>query len=437
MEGFGKGMGLRQFCEGQGCPHNRTVGAVMEQTDKAAHGPVAFPGGSGQKPPPAPPGPQHRPQRRREIGRDQRQPAIPALAGPKTDRLGIDAHMVHGNPVGHVDFQGLVTVREGTGAALAAVLSPSATGAAASAGTGALARAGDTRTPLQRMVPAGMRAHQPEQGFIMLEVIAAQADDGLEQQAEAVVFQGLLNHRGRSRSPREPREPPVLEATGIHQVLAWDITLLPGPVKGQFFYLYMVMDVWSRRILGVEVHDRECGELARDFFDRVCRDEGISSGSATILHADNGAPMRSYTLVAKLAELGISLSFSRPRVSNDNAYAESLFRTAKYRPEFPAKGFADLDDARVWAAHFVQWYNVEHRHSGIRYVSPAQRHAGDDHAILAARHDLYLKARERNPARWSGDTRNWTPIGAVTLNPERDSIIKTHLAGDHIQTLAA
>jgi putative transposase len=131
-------------------------------------------------------------------------------------------------------------------------------------------------------------------------------------------------------------------------VLAWDITLLPGPVKGQFYYLYMVMDVWSRRILGVEVHDRECGELARDFFDRVCRDEGISSGSATILHADNGAPMRSYTLAAKLAELGISLSFSRPRVSNDNAYAESWFRTMKYHQSYPLRRFRDLLSVRAW-----------------------------------------------------------------------------------------
>ena len=102
-----------------------------------------------------------------------------------------------------------------------------------------------------------------------------------------------------------------------------------------------------------------------------------------------------------------------------------------------ALGFADLDQARTWAAGFVHWYNFDHRHSGIRYVSPAQRHAGDDHAILAARHEVYLKARELNPARWSGDTRNWTPIGAVTLNPERDSIIKTHLDGLDIQPLAA
>lgn len=123
--------------------------------------------------------------------------------------------------------------------------------------------------------------------------------------------------------------------------------------------------------------------------------------------------------------------------ARSNAYAESLFRTAKYRPEFPAKGFADLDEARAWAAGFVRWYNHDHRHSGIRYVSPHQRHAGEDHAILAARHALYTRARALNPARWSGTTRNWSPIGPVTLNPERDSIITMHSAGNDIQPMAA
>jgi hypothetical protein len=104
-------------------------------------------------------------------------------------------------------------------------------------------------------------------------------------------------------------------------------------------------------------------------------------------------------------------------------YAEALFRTAKYRPVFPAAGFADLAEARQWAAAFVHWYNHEHRHSGIRYVTPAQRHAGGDCPVLAARHALYQQAREANPRRWSGPTRNWTPIGAVTLNPERDSVV--------------
>ena len=110
-------------------------------------------------------------------------------------------------------------------------------------------------------------------------------------------------------------------------------------------------------------------------------------------------------------------------MSDDNAFAEALFRTAKYRPEFPSAGFADLAEARQWAADFVCWYNEAHCHSGIRYVTPAQRHAGEDHAVLAARHALYQQARERNPRRWSGPTRNWTPIGAVTLNPERDSVV--------------
>ena len=135
--------------------------------------------------------------------------------------------------------------------------------------------------------------------------------------------------------------------------------------------------------------------------------------------------------------LGVKPSYSRPRVSDDNAFAESLFRTAKYRPEFPAKGFGDLDAARTWAAEFVRWYNVDHRHSGIRYVSPAQRHAGRDHVILAARHAVYERARALNPARWSGATRDWSPIGAVTFNPERDSIVAAHSANAHTQPLAA
>jgi transposase InsO family protein len=243
------------------------------------------------------------------------------------------------------------------------------------------------------------------------QIVAILAEEGSYVGSESTIYrimrqEGLLNHRGRSRPRREPREPPALEATGIHQVLAWDITLLPGPVKGQFYYLYMVMDVWSRRILGVEVHDRECGELARDFFERVCRDEGISSGSATILHADNGAPMRSYTLAAKLAELGISLSFSRPRVSNDNAYAESWFRTMKYHQSYPLRRFRDLLSVRAWVDEFVDWYNAEHRHSGIKYVTPNQRHYGEADAICTIRQETYEQARQRHPRRWARSPRD-------------------------------
>jgi hypothetical protein len=143
-----------------------------------------------------------------------------------------------------------------------------------------------------------------------------------------------------------------------------------------------------------------------------------------VLHGDNGATLKATTVLAMLHWLGIKPSYSRPRVSDDNAFAEALFRTAKYRPEFPLKGFVDLDDARQWAMRFVQWYNHGHRHSGIRYVTPAQRHTGQDGPVLAARHAVYQNARQRNPQRWSGPTRNWTPVGVVTLNPERDSIVR-------------
>ena len=170
-------------------------------------------------------------------------------------------------------------------------------------------------------------------------------------------------------------------------------------------------DLYSRKIVGGEVHNSDHADHAAHLVRRTALAEGIAAlASKPVLHGDNGSTLKATTVLAMLNWLGVKPSYSRPRVSDDNAYAESLFRTAKYRPEFPAKGFANLDDARAWAARFVQWYNVEHRHSGIRYVSPAQRHAGEDQAILAARQVLYASARDLNPARWSGKTRNWAPV---------------------------
>lgn len=256
------------------------------------------------------------------------------------------------------------------------------------------------------------------------QIVAILAEEGVYVGSESTIYrimrqEGLLNHRGRTRPPRAPKEAPVLEATGIHQVLAWDITLLPGTVKGRYYYLYMVMDVWSRRILGVEVHDQECSRLASDFFDRVCRDEGISPGAAAILHADNGAPMRSYALAAKMAELGISLSFSRPRVSNDNAYAESWFRTMKYHQSYPLRRFRDLLSVRTWVDDFVDWYNIEHRHSGIKYVTPNQRHYGEADSICSTRQQTYEKARRQHPRRWSRSPRDWSQPQIVRINHPR------------------
>ncbi len=215
------------------------------------------------------------------------------------------------------------------------------------------------------------------------------------------------------------------------------MTYLPAQVRGRWFHLYLILDLYSRKIVGAEVHDTDHADHAAQLVHRTALAEGIAClETKPVLHGDNGSTLKATTVLAMLHWLGVKPSYSRPRVSDDNAYAESLFRTAKYRPEFPAQGFADLDEARIWATRFVPWYNVDHRHSGIRYVAPAQRHAGDDHAILAARHALYTQARERHPSRWSGRTRNWTPIGAVTLNPERDAVATTQ--GDaNTQPLAA
>ncbi len=174
------------------------------------------------------------------------------------------------------------------------------------------------------------------------------------------------------------------------------------------------------------MHDSDAAEHAAHLARRTALAEGVHARPARpVLHSDNGATVKGTTVLAMLHWLGITPSHSRPRVSDDNAFAEVLFRTAKYRPDFPSHGFADLQDARAWAARFVGWYNHEHRHSGIRYVTPAQRHAGQDSQLLAERHALYQAARERNPRRWNRQTRDWTPVGAVTLNPERDIGLQT------------
>jgi len=196
------------------------------------------------------------------------------------------------------------------------------------------------------------------------QIVEIHAEGGVYVGSQSTIYrimrqEGLQNHRDRSRPPRQQREPPVREATGIHRVQAWNIYMLTEPEKGQFYYLYMVMNVWSRRIPGVEVHKGECGELAKHFSDRICRYEGISSGASTVLHSDNGAPMRSYTLAAKPADLGIEMSFSRPRVSNDNAYAEALFRALKCHQNYPYKRLRDLLSVQAWVAGFVEWYNAE------------------------------------------------------------------------------
>ncbi|WP_028537089.1 DDE-type integrase/transposase/recombinase, partial [Paludibacterium yongneupense] len=213
-------------------------------------------------------------------------------------------------------------------------------------------------------------------------------------------------------------QPTTHVATGVRQVWSWDITYLPSPVRGQYYYLYLIEDIYSRKAVGWEVYEQESGEMAAVLLQRsVIREACVRQ--PLVLHSDNGAPMKSMTLLSKMYELGVTPSRGRPRVSNDNPYSESLFRTMKYCPRWPRDGFADVDAARNWVRSFILWYNTEHRHSRIRFVTPAQRHHGQDITLLAKRHAVYQQARERHPERWAGATRNWTPIGDVTLNPER------------------
>lgn len=227
-----------------------------------------------------------------------------------------------------------------------------------------------------------------------------------------------LAHRQASRAPQARQKPKALCATGSNQIYSWDITYLKTVPIGTFFYLYLVLDIYSRKIVGWCVQQNESSDNAAALITEIAQREGICPDQL-VLHSDNGAPMKGATLLATLQTLGITPSFSRPAVSNDNPYSESLFRTTKYRPDYPTTPFASLQQARDWVAQFVDWYNHHHRHSAIRFLTPAQRHDGLDTLILKQRQHTYENARARHPQRWRGRTRNWQPIGDVLLNPDR------------------
>lgn len=254
--------------------------------------------------------------------------------------------------------------------------------------------------------------HQPEYaGLPPSKIVPRLADKGLYLASESTFYHvlrraGEVHHRGRQCKPRRVKLPVTFRADGPCQVWSWDITWLPSVVRGRWYYLYLIEDVFSRKITGAEVYETESGEQAATLIQRTVLREHCYR-QPLVLHADNGAPMKSQTLKAKLEELNISPSHSRPRVSNDNAYVESLFRTLKYVLNWPSSGFSGLADARVWVEKFIYWYNEEHRHSAISYVTPSERHKGEDIGLLSLRDEVYRAAREARPERWSGQTRNW------------------------------
>lgn len=257
------------------------------------------------------------------------------------------------------------------------------------------------------------------------QIVPILAERGIFIASESTFYRVLrdakqLAHRQASRPAGDSRRPKALQASGPNQLYSWDITYLPSGVKGAFFYLYLFMDVYSRKIVGWQVYDHESSEWAAELMCDIARRENIDPGQVT-LHSDNGGPMKGATMLATLQRLGVVPSFSRPSVSNDNPFSESLFRTLKYRPDYPSQSFGDLQAARQWVEGFVAWYNHEHRHSAIKFVTPAQRHAGQDAAILASRDATYQQAKAQRPQRWSGQTRDWSPIPAVYLNPGKSN----------------
>ena len=264
-------------------------------------------------------------------------------------------------------------------------------------------------------------AHLPPSQFVPIL-----ADRGEYIASEATFYRVLreenqLAHRLASRPTNKRTKLTPVRATAPNQCYSWDITYLATPIKGIFYYLYLFMDIYSRKIVGWQVYQEESAELASDVIRDICVRENIARDQV-ILHSDNGGPMKGATMLATLEKLGVTPSRSRPSVSNDNPYSESLFRTLKYRPEYPGEPFQSVLDARGWVSEFVRWYNEDHRHSAIRFVTPAQRHAGLDNAILEQREVVYETAKAKHPHRWSGNTRNWDHIEVVYLNPEKPTI---------------
>jgi len=253
------------------------------------------------------------------------------------------------------------------------------------------------------------------------QIVPVLADRGVFMASESSFYRILrdadqLHHRGRAAKPTTER-PVAYSADGPNQVWSWDITYLASHIRGVFFYLYLFMDIYSRKIVGWEVYENESSELAAEVLTRTRLTEALSINHEVVLHSDNGSPMKGAPMLATMQKLGVVPSFSRPSVSNDNPYSESLFKTLKYVPSYPSKPFSSLDEARQWVSIFVGWYNQSHRHSGLKYVTPEQRHSGEDVAILEQRKRVYEEAKKRRPERWSGKTRDWDHETVVNLNP--------------------
>jgi putative transposase len=233
-------------------------------------------------------------------------------------------------------------------------------------------------------------------------VYATLLDEG-EHHCSIRTMYRLLAQRGESRERRAqlthpPYRKPELLATAANQLWSWDITKLLGPVKWTYFYLYVILDVFSRYVTGWMVAHRESAELAKRLIEESCKKQRIRPGQLT-LHADRGTSMSSKPVAFLLADLGVTKTHSRPHVSDDNPYSESQFRTMKYRPEFPDR-FGCIQDSRAFCQRFFRWYNTEHRHSGVGLLTPAMVHYGQAENILRQRQQVLDLAYQRHPERF-------------------------------------
>jgi len=233
------------------------------------------------------------------------------------------------------------------------------------------------------------------------EVHATLLDEGVYLCSERTMYR-ILSKRGQSviRRQSAPRlyAKPELLATRPNELWSWDITKLKGPVKWTSFYLYKVLDVFSRYVVGWMVATRESADLAKDLIAEACRKQEILPGTLTI-HADNGSPMKAFTFAQLLTDLGVAKSHSRPSVSNDNPFSESAFKTLKYRPGYPER-FGSIEDARSFCRTFFTWYNTEHHHSGIAMLTPENVHYNSHQEVLNARSSTLVKAFQLHPERF-------------------------------------
>lgn len=254
------------------------------------------------------------------------------------------------------------------------------------------------------------------------QIVPKLADQGEYIGSESTIYRllkenAMLTHRGKAKQRVPYRKPTSCKATKPNQVWSWDITFLSTSVRGKFYYLYLFMDIFSRKIVGFKVHEDQTAENAAILAKMTCAREKLD-GKQIKLHSDNGSPMKGSTMLVTLQKLGVIPSFNRPSVSNDNPYSEALFRTLKYSPEYPSKPFDSISEANRWVTSFVQWYNTEHLHSGIKFLTPESRHIGKERKIIENRQKVYEMAKSKNPIRWTGNIRNWEPNAEVLLNPD-------------------